>query len=183
MTASQPATPRDSGIHAPMRIAMIGTRGVPASYGGFETAVEEIGRRLAQRGHRVTVYGRTTGRRPPKEHLGMKVVNLPALRHKALETLSHTAVSSAHFAASRPQDVAFVFNAANSPFVPILRAHGAAVAVHVDGLEWKRDKWGTFGRRYYRMAEQFAVRQADALIADARGIADYYPTNSGSRPS
>ncbi|MGN6427861.1 MAG: DUF1972 domain-containing protein, partial [Leifsonia sp.] len=60
-----------------------------------------------------------------------------------------------------------------------LRSRGTAVALHVDGLEWKRDKWGKWGRRYYRMAEQFAVREADALIADARGIADYYDDEFG----
>jgi glycosyltransferase involved in cell wall biosynthesis len=158
----------------PLRIAMLGTRGVPAAYGGFETAVEEIGQRLAQQGHRITVYGRTTGRDARREHLGMRLVNLPALRSKSFETLSHTAVSTAHFTGARRQDVAFVFNAANAPFVPMIRSRGTAVAVHVDGLEWKRDKWGPWGRRYYRMAEQFAVREADALIADAQGIADYY---------
>jgi glycosyltransferase involved in cell wall biosynthesis len=156
-----------------MRIAMLGTRGVPAAYGGFETAVEEIGQRLVAEGHEVTVYCRSTGN-APKEHLGMRLVTLPALHVKTLETLSHTAISTAHFLGARRQDVAFLFNAANAPFVPLLRSRGTAVAVHVDGLEWKRDKWGRTGRRYYRMAEQLAVREADALIADAQGVADYY---------
>jgi glycosyltransferase involved in cell wall biosynthesis len=153
---------------------MIGTRGVPAAYGGFETAVEEIGRRLVEQGHAVTVYGRSGHGEPVKEHLGMRCVTLPALRTKALETLSHTALATTHLLGSRRQDVAFVFNAANAPFVPLIRSRGTAVAVHVDGLEWKRDKWGKAGRRYYRSAEQLAVREADALIADAQGIQDYY---------
>ena len=174
MTSLQSAPPRHALPTAPMRIAMLGTRGVPAAYGGFETAIEEIGRRLVEQGHEITVYGRATGKDVPKEHLGMKLVNLPALHSKTLETLSHTALSSAHFSASRRHDVAFVFNAANSPFIPLIRSRGAAVALHVDGLEWKRDKWGKWGRRYYRFAEQFAVREADALISDAQGIADYY---------
>jgi glycosyltransferase involved in cell wall biosynthesis len=157
-----------------MRIAMLGTRGVPANYGGFETAIEEIGQRLVEQGHAITVYGRSTGEPAPREHLGMRCVTLPALRSKALETLSHTALSSSHLLLHRRHDVAFVFNAANAPFVPMIRSRGTAVAVHVDGLEWKRDKWGRFGRRYYRAAEQLAVREADALIADAQGIQDYY---------
>ena len=136
-----------------MRIALIGTRGVPARYGGFETAVEEVGQRLVQQGHRVTVYGRSTGDETPREYLGMNLVTLPALRAKTLETLSHTALSAAHLGATRRHDVAFVFNAANAPFVPLIRQRGTAVALHVDGLEWKRDKWGAFGRRYYRAAE------------------------------
>ncbi|MET4637653.1 DUF1972 domain-containing protein [Mycetocola sp. 2940] len=156
-----------------MRIAMIGTRGVPAAYGGFETAVEEIGRRLVERGHDVTVYCRSTAERTP-EHLGMKLVYVPALQLKACETLSRTALSVAHAVTGRPVDAAFVFNAANAPFLPLLRARRIPTAVHVDGLEWKRDKWGSAGRRYYRWAEEVAVRQADALISDAEGIADYY---------
>jgi len=158
-----------------LRIALLGTRGVPATYGGFETAVEQIGRRLVQQGHEVTVYCRRTGTPEPAEHLGMKLVFLPALHHRVLETLSHTALSVLHVILHpRRPDVAFVFNAANAPFVPLLRARGIPTTVHVDGLEWKRDKWGGVARRYYRWAEEFSVLQADALIADAQGIVDYY---------
>ncbi|WP_091942377.1 DUF1972 domain-containing protein [Trujillonella endophytica] len=159
-----------------MSIAMVGTRGVPARYGGFETAVEEIGRRLVDDGHRVVVYCRTTPgatELPPAEHLGMELVHLPAARKRSLETLSHTALSVRHLVTHRT-DAAFVFNAANSPLLPVLRAARIPVATHVDGLEWKRAKWGGAGRRYYRVAEALAVRWSDALIADAQGIADYY---------
>jgi glycosyltransferase involved in cell wall biosynthesis len=157
-----------------LSIAMVGTRGVPARYGGFETAIEEVGRRLASRGHAVRVYCRPLdGADPLTEHLGMELVNRPALRRRSLETLSHTCLSSAHLVRA-PTDVAFVFNAANAPFLPVLRAARIPVATHVDGLEWKRAKWGTAGQRYYRTAEALAVRWSDALIADAQGIADYY---------
>lgn len=152
---------------------MIGTRGVPAAYGGFETAVEEVGRRLADRGHRVTVYTRGSARKE-REFLGMKVVHLPALPVKQLETLSHTGLSVLHSFFGRRPDAAFVFNAANSPFLPLLRARRTPIALHMDGLEWKRSKWGRRGKAYYRWAEEFGVRWADALIADAPGIADYY---------
>ena len=158
---------------------MIGTRGVPAAYGGFETAVEEIGRRLVDRGHSVLVYGRTAGSEGDY-FLGMRRVTLPSVRQKALETLSHTALSTAHAVTRARPDVAFVFNAANSPFVPALRARGIPVALHMDGLEWKRAKWGPRGRAYYRWAEQNGVRTADALIADAPGIADYYTHQFGA---
>jgi glycosyltransferase involved in cell wall biosynthesis len=157
-----------------MRIAMIGTRGVPASYGGFETAVEEIGSRMVDLGHEVVVYCRSTKDDRPPRYRGMDLVHLPALRLKTLETLSRTAFSVAHLTTHRKPDVAFVFNAANSPFVPIIRANGVPSAVHVDGLEWKRSKWNKAGRRYYQWAEEVSVRQADALIADAQGISDYY---------
>jgi glycosyltransferase involved in cell wall biosynthesis len=159
-----------------LRIAMVGTRGVPARYGGFETAVEEVGRRLAGRGHEVVVYCRTVpgATEPsPAEHLGMRLVHLPAARRRSLETLSHTALSVRHLVTHRT-DAAVVFNAANAPLLPALRAARIPVATHVDGLEWKRAKWGPTGRRYYRLAEALAVRWSDALIADAQGIADYY---------
>jgi glycosyltransferase involved in cell wall biosynthesis len=158
----------------PLSIAMVGTRGVPARYGGFETAIEEVGQRLVQRGHRVVVYCRTAdGAERPDQHLGMDLVHLPAARKRSLETLSHSALSVGHLLAHRT-DVAFVFNAANSPLLPALRAARIPVATHVDGLEWRRAKWGGAGRRYYRAAEALAVRWSDALIADAVGIADYY---------
>ncbi|MEH0110283.1 DUF1972 domain-containing protein [Tersicoccus sp. MR15.9] len=158
----------------PLRIAMVGTRGVPAAYGGFETAVEEIGARLAERGHHVTVYCRSMSAGAPTQYRGMSLVQLPAMRRKTLETLSHTAVSAVHLWWRDQQDAAFVFNAANAPFVPLIQSRGVPVAVHVDGLEWQRGKWGGAGRRFYRTAEALAVRTADALIADATGIADYY---------
>ncbi|THG31098.1 DUF1972 domain-containing protein [Naasia lichenicola] len=163
-----------------MRIAMVGTRGVPAAYGGFETAIEEIGQRLVARGHEVTVYCRVgKNGEKPATHLGMKLVYLPAMKKKTLETLSHTALSALHMMGTKGHDAAFVFNAANAPFVPMIKARRTPVAVHVDGLEWKRGKWGKWGKRYYRMAEEFAVRTGDALISDAQGIADYYEAEFG----
>lgn len=159
-------------------IAMIGTRGVPAAYGGFETAVEEVGRRLVEKGHKVTVYTRGSQSKE-REYLGMKLVHLPAVPVKQLETLSHTGLSSAHALLRKRYDAAFVFNAANSPFVPLLRARRIPIALHMDGLEWKRSKWGGRGRAYYRWAEEFGVRWADALIADAPGIAEYYDREFG----
>ena len=164
----------------PTGVTMIGTRGIPAAYGGFETAVEEIGGRLAARGHEVTVYCRTTGPHPAREYHGMALVHLPALRIKAAETLSHTALSACHAVARRRPGVAILFNAANAPFLPLLRARRIPTAVHVDGLEWMRGKWGNAGRRYYLAAERFAVRWSDALIADAPGIADYYAEKFGA---
>jgi glycosyltransferase involved in cell wall biosynthesis len=155
----------------PMHIALVGTRGVPAHYGGFETAVEEVGARLAAMGHWVTVYCRGDDR--SRGYLGMKRVRLPALKHPVMETLSHTALSVGHLMTHRA-DVALVFNAANAPLVPVLRAAGMPVAVHVDGLEWKRAKWGPNGRRFYLANERLAVLSANKLIADAVGIQDYY---------
>lgn len=169
-----------------MRIALVGTRGVPARYGGFETCVEEVGARLADRGHEVVVYCRRTGD-PESEsgpggdtrtYRGMSLVHHGAMRRRSLETLSHTALSVQHLVRHRT-DVAVVFNAANAPFLPALRAARIPVATHVDGLEWKRAKWGGVGRRYYLAAERLAVWWSDALIADASGIQEYYSEKFG----
>jgi glycosyltransferase involved in cell wall biosynthesis len=166
-----------------LRIAMIGTRGVPARYGGFETAVDEVGRRLVERGHDVTIYCRRDpwGGPAPSAYLGMRLVTLPALRMRSAETLSHSALSSVHAVLSRRHDAVFVFNSANAVLLPLLRARRLPVAVHVDGLEWRRSKWTGAGRLYYRRAEALAVRWADALIADAPGIADYYDDEFAAR--
>lgn len=161
-----------------MRIAMIGTRGVPARYGGFETAVEEIGKRLVKLGHEVTVYCRNPGQHEA-EYLGMHLVNLPAIRTKTTETLSHTAVSSVHAVTRDHPDVAFVFNAANAPLVPMLRAARIPTAVHLDGLESLREKWRGMGARYYTWAEGASVRWADAVIADAWAIAAHVQERYG----
>jgi glycosyltransferase involved in cell wall biosynthesis len=161
-----------------MHIAMIGTRGVPARYGGFETAVEEIGRRLVEAGHEVTVYCREY--LGESSYLGMRRVELPSVRSKSLETLTNTAIAATHAARKTRPDVAFMFNAANSPWIPVLHARGIPVALHTDGLEWKRSKWGRAGRRYYLRCERLGVRFADALISDAQGIADYYQSEYGA---
>lgn len=157
-----------------MRIALIGTRGVPARYGGFETAVEEVGRRLAEWGHEVVVFCRVPdGEQARDSYLGMDLVNLPAVKRRSLETLTHTTLS-VFSSRLKGVDSAVVFNAANAPLLPVLRARRIPVATNVDGLEWKRSKWGGVGQRYYRWAESISVRLSDALIADAQGIADYY---------
>lgn len=161
-----------------LSIAMLGTRGVPARYGGFETAVEEVGRRLADRGHMVRVYCRSGNSDVGRTYRGMELVTLPALRQRSLETLSHTGLSAFHLLMHRT-DVALMFNAANAPWLPVLRAARVPVATHVDGLEWKRAKWGPTGKRYYRAAETASVRLSDALIADAQGISDYYAAAYG----
>jgi len=161
-----------------VRIAFLGTRGVPARYGGFETAAEEIGRRLAEWNHEVIVYCRNPGQ-TSRSYVGMHLVNLPALRNKATETLSHTALSTVHAVVKARPDVAFLFNAANAPFIPALRAAGVPVAIHVDGLEWKRAKWGKRASAYYRWAEESSTRWAQAVIADSQGIVDHLLATHG----
>jgi len=150
----------------------MGTRGVPAQYGGFETAVEEIGRRLVQRGYQVTVYCRNPGQRQ-REYLGMHLVNLPAIRHRMTETLSHTGISAAHAIVRDRPDVVLLLNAGNAPWLRPLAWAGIPTAIHLDGLESRRQKWRGIGARYYRWAERAAVTWGTEVIADAEAIADH----------
>ncbi|MDP2287399.1 MAG: DUF1972 domain-containing protein [Actinomycetota bacterium] len=161
-----------------MRIAILGTRGVPARYGGFETAVEEIGKRLVQRGHDVTVYCRNPGQKQT-EYLGMHLVNLPAIRHRFTETLSHTALSASHAVIKDHPEVALLLNAGNAPMLKPLKLAGIPTAIHLDGLESKREKWRGAGARYYRWAEDASVRWGQEVIADAQAIADHVQQKYG----
>ena len=115
------------------------------------------------------------------EYLRTKLVHLRALPHRSTETLNHTRLSAAHMALRRRRfEVAIVCNSANVPGLPILRLFHTPATVHVDGLEWRRAKWGRAGRYYYRLAESLAVRWADALVADADGIRRYYLEEFGA---
>ena len=157
-----------------MRIAILGTRGVPASYGGFETFAEQLSTRLVARGHEVTVYCRSHYVSPRQlEYRGVRLKVLPTIRHKYLDTVVHTFLSALHAAGGR-YDAALVCNAANAPFTSILRLTGTPVAINVDGLEHKRKKWNWLGRSYYLLAERLAVRLPNETVTDARVIQEYY---------
>jgi len=162
-----------------MRIAILGTRGVPASYGGFETFAEQLSTRLVARGHEVTVYCRSHYVSPRQlEYHGVRLKVLPTVQHKYLDTVIHTFFSAMHAACAR-FDAALICNAANAPFAPMLRLMGIPVAINVDGLEHKRQKWNMLGRGYYRMAERLATWLPTEIVTDARVIQDYYWTRYG----
>lgn len=166
-----------------MRIAILGTRGVPASYGGFETFAEHLSTRLVARGHDVTVYGRAHYVSPRQlEFHGVKLKVLPTIRHKYLDTVVHTLLSAVH-AMFGKFDAVLICNAANSPFVPLLRLTGTPVAINVDGLEHQRKKWNWLGRRYYLLAEKLSTILPNVTITDAQVIHDYYRNryNASSR--
>lgn len=157
-----------------MRIAILGTRGIPASYGGFETFAEHLSTRLVARGHEVTVYCRAHYVSPRQlEYHGVRLKVLPTIRHKYLDTVVHSFLSAVHAVPFR-FDAALICNAANAPFVPILRLTGTPVAINVDGLEHKRKKWGWLGRSYYLLAERLSTVFPNVTITDAQVIHDYY---------
>jgi glycosyltransferase involved in cell wall biosynthesis len=157
-----------------MRIAILGTRGIPASYGGFETFAEHLATRLVTRGHEVTVYGRAHYVSPRQlEYHGVRLKVLPTIRHKYFDTVVHAFLSAVH-AVSRRFDAVLICNAANAPFASILRLTGTPVAINVDGLEHKRKKWGALARSYYLLAERLSTILPNVTVTDAQVIHDYY---------
>ncbi|MCW5851724.1 MAG: DUF1972 domain-containing protein [Anaerolineae bacterium] len=157
-----------------MRIAMLGTRGVPASYSGFETCVEELGSRLVERGHEVIVYCRShhiTYDQP--YYKGMRLVKLPTLTNKYLDTITHTFLSTLDLTWRRA-DIALFFIAGNSPVTWIPRLTGIKSILNVDGLDWKREKWPPLAKRYIQFAEYLATLLPDAIVTDSRIVQAYY---------
>ncbi len=154
-----------------MRIAILGTRGIPARYGGFETFAEELAWRLVERGHTVTVYCRD--REPIGMYRGAHRQYLPTLRHKYTDTIAHTALSTVHLLAHRC-DVALYCNGANAIFTWLPRLFGMPVALNVDGLERKRKKWNAIAKKWYHLSEWLSTFCPTRIVTDAKEIERYY---------
>jgi glycosyltransferase involved in cell wall biosynthesis len=182
-----------------VKIAILGTRGVPPAYGGFETFAAELGTRLVKRGHEVSVYCRSqvagrrsqghsgenapaTGDPRPAMWRGIHRIVLPAIPGKYFETVSHTFFSALD-ALRRGFDVILLCNAANAFTIPLLRAARLPVVINVDGIERRRRKWNIFGRFVYLTGEALSASFANRVIADAEVIAEYYRENFGIEPA
>ena len=164
------ASPKPRKLH----IAFLGTRGVPAAYSGFETFVEELGARLAERGHRVTVFNRY----PfvplrEREYRGMAIIRLRTVQRKSLDTLAHTFLSCLRLPWVRP-DVVYICGVGNAIFCGLVRLLGIPVVINVDGEDWARKKWSGFAVKWLKASEGWACRLANVVIADAKIIQDRY---------
>jgi glycosyltransferase involved in cell wall biosynthesis len=159
-----------------VRFAIVGTRGIPARYGGFETFAEELSTRLVERGHQVTVYCRERHTEPM--YRGVRLQYLPTIRHKYFDTLAHTFLSTLHLLGSR-YDALLYCNAANAVFTWMPRALGMPVALNVDGLERHRKKWNALAKGWYRMSEWLATWMPTTVVTDAQAIAQYYHEKYG----
>jgi glycosyltransferase involved in cell wall biosynthesis len=159
-----------------LRIAVIGSRGIPARYGGFETFVGELAPRLVDLGHDVTVYCRA-GYAPsprPSHHRGVTLIYTPYLRSRSLETLSHE-LTSIGDSLRRSFDVYYILGTRSAPVDLLAKLSRRPVLVHTDGIEWRRRKWGSVGRSYLRFAEWLSQRVvADELVTDAGAMRSYY---------
>lgn len=154
-----------------MRIALLGTRGIPANYGGFETFAEELSVRLAARGHSVTVYCRQ--RFPESTYRGVRLVWLPTIRHKYFDTIAHTFLSTL-WLLFQACDVALYCNAANAVFTILPRLRDVPIALNVDGIERKRRKWNRFAQAWYLVSEHLALVFPNRIVSDAQVIQLYY---------
>jgi glycosyltransferase involved in cell wall biosynthesis len=153
-----------------LKLAILGTRGIPARYGGFETFAEELSTRLAARGHHVTVYCRQKAESP---YRGVFLTCLPTIRHKYLDTIVHSFLSTLHLLFHR-HDAVLYCNAANAVFTWMPRILGMPVALNVDGLERNRKKWNAAAKAWYRVSEWLATWMPNAVVTDAQAIAEYY---------
>ena len=173
-------SPRRGAERVPARdrtrhgVAILGTRGIPANYGGFETFAERLALELVERDVATTVYCRSHYITEPSPWRGVLLVTLPTIKRKYLDTVVHTALSAVHLVITRgPRDVVLC-NAANAPVLILLRLCGRRVVLNVDGLEWRRSKWAAAGRAWYRMGEWLSVRLASVLVTDAYEVQTYY---------
>jgi glycosyltransferase involved in cell wall biosynthesis len=165
-----------------MRIAVLGSRGYPSTYGGYETFVRHFVPRALEDGHDVLVYCRwRRDRQWVWDVGGAECRATPGLDTKSLSTLSF-GLTSAIDVTRRSVDVALVMNCANGFWLPLLNAGRLPVAVNVDGVEWERRKWSRTGRMVFRLGAGMVARQANAVIADSKAIADIWRRDFGVNP-
>ena len=164
-------------FQASVKFAILGTRGIPARYGGFETFAEQLSVRLAARSHIVTVYCRERDSRGT--YRGVRLRYLPTIRHKYLDTIVHTFFSTLDLALAPKQNAVLYCNAANAIFTWIPRLRGMRVALNVDGLERNRKKWNAAAKAWYHLSEWLATWLPDVVVTDAHRIAEYYRERYG----
>jgi glycosyltransferase involved in cell wall biosynthesis len=165
-----------------LRVAFIGGRGVVSKYSGIESYYEEVGTRLAGMGHHVTAYCRTYFTPPGKQHNGMRVIRLPTIRSKHLETLVHTVLSTLHVL-TQPCDVVHYHALGPALFSFIPRLLGKKTVVTVQGLDWRRKKWGRIASAVLRLGERAAVRLPDRTMVVSRALQKHYGARYGVKTS
>lgn len=167
-----------------MRIAILGTRGIPANYSGFETSVEETAWRLVERGHEVIVYCRTNNIDiDGTEYRGVKLIKLPSLKSKHLDTPFHTTLSIFHLLLNkfRP-DIIQMYGVGNSLWILPLKIARKPIVAVVDGLDWQRKKWGKFAKLFLRISERFAQWWSDEYVVDSQAVIEHYLSKYTTQP-
>jgi glycosyltransferase involved in cell wall biosynthesis len=176
------AVSRESDIAAAatrkLRVAFIGGRGVVSKYSGIETYYEEVGKRLVQMGHEVTVYCRNYFTPAQRDHNGMRVVRLPTIRSKHLETVVHTLLSTAH-AFTQKYDLVHYHALGPALFSFLPRLKGTKTAVTVQGLDWQRKKWGWLASAVLRAGERASVDLPDGTMVVSQALRERYRDRHG----
>jgi len=161
-----------------LRIAFIGGRGVVSKYSGIEAYYEEVGKRLVEMGHEVTVYCRTYFTPASAGHNGMRLVRLPTIRSKHFETVVHTLLSTAH-ALTQRYDIVHYHALGPALFSSLPRLAHMKTAVTVQGLDWQRKKWGRFAAAVLRAGERASGKLPDATMVVSRALQERYRETHG----
>ena len=157
-----------------MTIALIGSRGYPIVYSGYETFVKEVAERFAAQEIIVRVYcHKSLFKQRPKILNGIELVYVPTIETKILSQLVHSFLSMMHACIS-DADVILAVNAANGPWGLIARIFRKKTAINVDGMEWLRPKWKGLGARYFKFAARLSTRLYDRIITDAEAMRSVY---------
>jgi len=158
----------------PLKISIIGSRGYPYVYSGYETLVKNIGERMVTGGAQVTVYCHSyLFDQKPKQLNGIYLKYIPTIKSKSLSQPIHSFLAFWHAAFSNA-DVVLVLNVSNGPFGIITRLFKKPTLINVDGLEWMRPKWKGFGAIYFKWAAKMAVRFMDLIVTDAVAMQTIY---------
>ena len=157
-----------------MKIAIIGSRGYPYVYSGYETFVKQLSERLVKKNFSVTIYcHKSLFKNKPDQVNGINLKYISGIQTKSLSQLSHSFLSILN-ACFRNFDVIFVVNAANGPFGTITKIFNKKTVINVDGLEWLRPKWKGIGAIYYKFAARMATVFFDKVINDAEEMRKIY---------
>lgn len=157
-----------------MNIAILGTRGIPSGYSGYEAFAEELSVRLIERGHNITIYAHANMFvNRPEKYRGISIKYIPSLKGKNTSQFSHSLLSTIRAIFSHT-DIVLFCNAANGPFGALLHLAKKKCAINVDGLEWMRPKWSNLAKRYFKFGAYTATKFFDVVITDAKGMQDYY---------
>lgn len=161
-------------------ISIIGTRGYPSYYGGFETAVRKLAPYLVDHDWEVTVYGRegSVSLTDPKTDLRVNSVMTWGINSRSLSTLSYGLAAFIDLIKHKP-NVALIMNVANGYFLPFAKLASVPTVVNVDGMEWKRAKWGRLGKAVFKVGAKLTARWADVLVADSKEIGKQWKEEFG----
>jgi glycosyltransferase involved in cell wall biosynthesis len=162
-------TPEDGALAGrARRLAILGCRGIPARYGGFETFAEELAVRLVARGLSVTVFCQQPERGDaPRQHRGVRLEHVRVPRLGPASALLYDVLALRR---ARDHDVVYMLGYGAGPFLGLARRGGNEVWVNMDGLEWRRSKWGLFSRGWLRRAERAALRSAQRVVFDSAAV-------------